>query len=140
MAFMRKPNLPALTPSNKQATPVVAASANTPSVTPSNKEPAMPNVTTATPVVSKPAIPSTSAAPPSFSREELRAHLETSEVQEALARALTGAVGGLVNEPKEFSSGSVGYHSAKKITVLIDGKPTKFQANLTLTAIGSKGL
>lgn len=41
-------------------------------------------------------------------------------------------------EPREFSSGSVGYYFTTKVTILIDGVPTDFQIGCNATAIGSK--
>ena len=80
------------------------------------------------------------ATVPSLSRDELRAHLETTEVREAIARGLVGVAHRLVGDPKEFASGSVGYHSAEKLTAMVNGQPTKFQVNLTITAVGSKNI
>lgn len=42
--------------------------------------------------------------------------------------------------PREFSTGSFGFHAVEKVTVLIDGVPTPCQGNLMLTVIGSKEL
>jgi hypothetical protein len=41
-------------------------------------------------------------------------------------------------EPKKFSTGSVGFFSNAKLTMTVGGKLVKLQANVTLTAIGSK--
>ena len=41
-------------------------------------------------------------------------------------------------DPKKFSTGSVGFFANGKVTLTIGGKPVKMQANLTLTAVGSK--
>lgn len=44
----------------------------------------------------------------------------------------------LALEPKEFSTGSVGYNANGKVTLIVNGKPVVFQASLNLTAVGSK--
>jgi hypothetical protein len=44
----------------------------------------------------------------------------------------------LLVEPKKFSTGSVGYFANGKLTMNIGGQLVKMQANVTLTAIGSK--
>lgn len=41
-------------------------------------------------------------------------------------------------DPKKFSTGSVGFFANGKVTLMVGGKPVKFQANVTLTAVGSK--
>lgn len=43
-------------------------------------------------------------------------------------------------EVKEFSTGSLGWYSSGKITVLLDGKPVTVQVGLTMTVVGSKDL
>jgi hypothetical protein len=40
--------------------------------------------------------------------------------------------------PRQFSSGSVGYNLSDKVTIMIDGKPVKFQVGVNIIAIGSK--
>jgi hypothetical protein len=44
----------------------------------------------------------------------------------------------LLMEPKKFSTGSVGFFSNGKVTMNVGGKLVKMQANVMLTAIGSK--
>lgn len=44
----------------------------------------------------------------------------------------------LTLEPKEFSTGSVGYNANGKTTLLINGKPIVFQVSMNLIAVGSK--
>ena len=44
----------------------------------------------------------------------------------------------LLVEPKKFSTGSVGYFANGKLTMNVGGQLVKMQANVTLTAIGSK--
>ena len=44
----------------------------------------------------------------------------------------------LLMEPKKFSTGSVGFFSNAKLTMTVGGKLVKMQANVMLTAIGSK--
>lgn len=41
---------------------------------------------------------------------------------------------------KEFSTGSLGWYSSGKTTVLVDGKPCQVQLAITATIIGSKEL
>lgn len=57
------------------------------------------------------------------------------------ATAIVARVGDLLTDtltPKEFSTGSFGYHTNGKVVMIIDGKPVKFTANIQLVAIGSK--
>lgn len=49
-----------------------------------------------------------------------------------------GDVGFLVGNPKEFSTGSFGWHANEKCMIVIDGVPVKVQANVLLTVVGSK--
>lgn len=42
--------------------------------------------------------------------------------------------------PKEFSTGSLGWHAQGKAVVLVDGVPTECQVNIMYTVIGSKEL
>jgi hypothetical protein len=46
----------------------------------------------------------------------------------------------LLAEPKEFSTGSVGWHCGGKMTVWIGTEPVKVQIGLNLTVVGSKEL
>jgi hypothetical protein len=46
----------------------------------------------------------------------------------------------LVLAPKQFQTGSVGWHCNEKIVLVIDGVPAKVQANIGLTVVGSKEL
>jgi hypothetical protein len=41
-------------------------------------------------------------------------------------------------DPKKFSTGSVGFFANGKVTLQVGGQPVKMQANITLTAVGSK--
>ncbi len=41
--------------------------------------------------------------------------------------------------PKEFSTGSVGYSGTAKVTVLVDGQPVDLQCSINPVVIGSKG-
>lgn len=52
----------------------------------------------------------------------------------------SGAVLPLFLLPKTFSTGSFGWHSGEKMTLVINGKPIKVQANVLLTVVGSKDL
>jgi hypothetical protein len=40
---------------------------------------------------------------------------------------------------KEFSSGSFGWYGNEKITLTMDGVPVKFQVQVSIIAVGSKG-
>ena len=40
--------------------------------------------------------------------------------------------------PKEFSTGSFGWHFNEKVFVEIDGVPCKVQSNVSLVVVGSK--
>lgn len=40
--------------------------------------------------------------------------------------------------PKQFSTGSVGWYTNGKITVMVDGKPVVCAYSVNLTAVGSK--
>jgi hypothetical protein len=51
---------------------------------------------------------------------------------------LAEALAGRFAAPKEFSTGSYGYHLGEKVTVMVAGKPVKCQANVILTVINSK--
>jgi hypothetical protein len=42
--------------------------------------------------------------------------------------------------PREFSSGSLGWYTGDKITVMVDGVPTRVQVGVNLTVVGSKEL
>jgi hypothetical protein len=44
----------------------------------------------------------------------------------------------LVGDVKMFSTGSFGWFANGKVEVEVDGKPVKCQANVVITAIGSK--
>lgn len=46
----------------------------------------------------------------------------------------------IVAEPKEFSTGSMGWYLNGKATIMVDGKPIKCQIGLNLTIVGSKEL
>lgn len=46
----------------------------------------------------------------------------------------------LLAEPKEFSSGSIGWYCNQKVVVELGGKQVKCQAGINLTIIGSKDL
>lgn len=52
----------------------------------------------------------------------------------------SGQVLPLIASPKEFSTGSFGWHSNEKMTLVINGKAVKVQANILLTVVGSKDL
>ena len=40
--------------------------------------------------------------------------------------------------PKQFSTGSFGYHKSFRVTIMVGGKPVDFICNCGITAIGSK--
>lgn len=40
--------------------------------------------------------------------------------------------------PRKFSTGSVGWGSSGKVTVMVNGKPTPCQVSFNVTVIGSK--
>lgn len=44
----------------------------------------------------------------------------------------------IVGQVKEFSTGSFGWYSNDKVTVMVDGKPVVAQVGLNLIAVGSK--
>lgn len=46
----------------------------------------------------------------------------------------------LVADPKQFTTGSLGWNTNGKMTVVIDGIPVKVQVGLNLTIVGSKEL
>lgn len=48
------------------------------------------------------------------------------------------ALGQIEAKPREFSTGSIGWGSSGKVTVMIDGQPTPCQVSLNITIIGSK--
>jgi hypothetical protein len=58
------------------------------------------------------------------------------------AQPLTIDIGGskVTGEVKEFSTGSFGWYSNGKVTVVIDGKPVTAQVGLNLIVVGSKEL
>jgi hypothetical protein len=67
-----------------------------------------------------------------LTRESFRQH----------ARPLNVVVNGvpLSAEPKEFSTGSLGWYCGGKLTITLDGIPVRVQVGLNLTAVGSKEL
>jgi hypothetical protein len=69
---------------------------------------------------------------PTLARESFRRH----------ARPLAVVINGvsLSAEPKEFSTGSLGWYCGSKLTVILDGVPVWVQVGLNLTAVGSKEL
>ena len=58
------------------------------------------------------------------------------------AKALPITIAGqtMLAEPKEFSTGSLGWYLNGKTTVEIDGVPVSVQIGLNLTIVGSKEL
>lgn len=66
------------------------------------------------------------------SRSEFRAH----------AKPITVMVGGipLVAEPKEFSTGSLGWYLNGKTSIEVNGVPVSVQIGMNLTVVGSKEL
>lgn len=56
------------------------------------------------------------------------------------AQPITAQIAGtpVVVPPKEFSSGSFGFYTNGKITMMIDGKAVVFQMAVQLTAVNSK--
>ncbi len=63
---------------------------------------------------------------------------EFNEHAEALALELAGM--NLLAEPKQFSTGSMGYHAGGKVNLTIGGKVVPCQVGLNVTVIGSKEL
>ena len=51
-----------------------------------------------------------------------------------------GVVGTMLLAPKDFKTGSFGFFSNDKLTVMVDGQVVKCQANILMTAVGSKDL
>lgn len=66
------------------------------------------------------------------SREEFR--------QKAEPITLTVAGTTIVMDPREFSTGSLGWNASQKVTVVIDGKRVTCQLGLNLTLANSKEL
>jgi len=58
------------------------------------------------------------------------------------AKPLAVSIGGtaLFADPKEFSTGSLGWYLNGKVTVEVDGRPVQVQIGLNLTIVGSKEL
>ncbi|HEY8506081.1 MAG TPA: hypothetical protein VIL46_15955 [Gemmataceae bacterium] len=58
------------------------------------------------------------------------------------AKPVTVTIGGvpLVADPKEFSTGSLGWYLNGKTMIEIDGVPVAVQIGLNLTVVGSKEL
>lgn len=52
--------------------------------------------------------------------------------------AVASAVSRLLPAPRSFSTGSFGYYTNDKITVMIGGIPTLCQVGLTVTVVNSK--
>lgn len=46
----------------------------------------------------------------------------------------------LFADPREFSTGSLGFNISHKVTITIAGKPVKCQVSGNITCIGSKSL
>ena len=67
-----------------------------------------------------------------LSRESFRQHAKP------VALTINGLP--LVADPKEFSTGSLGWFSNGKITVVVNGVACKVQVGLNLTIVGSKEL
>jgi hypothetical protein len=44
----------------------------------------------------------------------------------------------IIVEPREFSSGSLGWYGNDKVTIVVDGVPVKVQVGLNLVLVGSK--
>ena len=58
--------------------------------------------------------------------------------EKAKALNLGNALANRFADPKSFKSGSYGFFLNDKITIEIDGKPVKLQANIVLTVANSK--
>jgi hypothetical protein len=58
------------------------------------------------------------------------------------AKAVPISIGGttMLAEPKEFSTGSLGWYLNGKVVIEIDGTPVSVQVGLNLTVVGSKEL
>lgn len=56
------------------------------------------------------------------------------------AEPLVATVAGvpIMLEPREFGTGSVGFHHGGTMTVMVGSKVIKVQANVLLTVVGSK--
>lgn len=56
------------------------------------------------------------------------------------AQPLTIKIGdaNVVGEVKQFSTGSYGWYSNSKVTIVVDGKPVTAQVGLNLIVVGSK--
>jgi hypothetical protein len=79
-----------------------------------------------------PAPASAPAVSGTLSRESFRQHAKP------VALTINGLP--LVADPKEFSTGSLGWFSNGKITVVVNGVACKVQVGLNLTIVGSKEL
>lgn len=68
----------------------------------------------------------------SISRDDFRNH----------AQAVELTIGGvpMTAEPKEFSTGSLGWYLNNKVTLKIGDKPVTVQIGMNLTIVGSKEL
>jgi hypothetical protein len=67
------------------------------------------------------------------SRDHFRRHAKPVSVMVDGSTLLTA-------DPKEFSTGSLGWFVNGKATVVVDGKPVRVQVSGTLTAVHSKEL
>jgi len=63
---------------------------------------------------------------------------EFNEHADALTVELAGM--NLLAEPKQFKTGSMGYHAGGKVNLTINGKVVACQVGLNVTVIGSKEL
>ena len=70
-------------------------------------------------------------------RSEFATHAKALECS---VKGENGGVSTVYMMPKEFSTGSLGWHAQGKGLVLVNGVPTEVQMNIMYTVIGSKEL
>jgi hypothetical protein len=73
------------------------------------------------------------------SRQDFAAHA-TKLVVTIREHGSSDTIAELVLDPKEFSTGSLGWYSSEKVDIPIHGRLVKTQAGITLTLVNSKDL
>jgi hypothetical protein len=73
------------------------------------------------------------------SRQDFAAHA-TKLVVTIREHGSSDTIAELVLDPKEFSTGSLGYYASEKVDIPIHGRLVKTQAGITLTLVNSKDL
>lgn len=84
--------------------------------------------------------PGETGAKPSNGKKGTQCPISRQQFKKAKGIVVTVEGQSINADPKEFSTGSLGWYTNGKVTIEVDGVPCKAQVGMNITIVGSKEL